>query len=61
MSNKAPNVAFLAEQVAGSCRIEGIQVSKKQLERMQQVIAGQLNAAELRAQLVKHYSQTVEQ
>lgn len=57
MSNKVPNAAFLAEQIAGSCRIEGVQVSKEQLKRMQQVIAGQINSEELRAQLVRYYTQ----
>lgn len=47
----------LAEQVAGSCRLEGIRVSKKQLKTIEKVISGQVDAATLRAELVKRYSQ----
>lgn len=48
---------FLAEQLAGSCQIEGIHVTKEQLAIMQDVISGKSDATELRSQLVERYRQ----
>jgi len=58
MSKQIINSAFLAEQVAGSCRIEGIHVSKEQENMMRQIISGQVDAKKIVSDLVNRYRQT---
>lgn len=58
MSKQIINSAFLAEQIAGSCRMEGIQVSKAQEDKMQQVISGQADPKKMLAELLSRYRQT---
>lgn len=58
MSKQAINSAFLAGQVAGSCRIEGIHVSKDQENVMRQIISGQVDAKKIVNDLVNRYRKT---
>jgi len=46
---------FLAAQVAGSCRLEGIPVSKQDEQTMKDIIAGNVDSAQLRRDLVKKF------
>lgn len=58
VSKQIINSAFLAEQVAGSCRIAGFQVSKDQESMMRQIISGQVDAKKIVRDLVNRYRQT---
>jgi len=55
MSKTGFSEKFIAEQVAGSCRLEGMRISANDEQLMLDIIAGKVNAAELRRQLVQQY------
>lgn len=49
---------YMAVQVAGSCRMEGIHVSKAQEQRMCDIISGRLDAGLIAKQLANKYRST---
>jgi len=55
MSKAGFSAKFIAEQVAGSCRLEGMCISADDEQLMCDIVAGKVNAAELRRQLVQQY------
>lgn len=55
MPQPAFSTAYLASQAAGSCRIEGIQVSVAQEQRMRDVIDGKTDAKALRLRMTRQF------
>jgi len=55
MTEKQTYVQIQAEQVVGNCQLSGISVSKKDQDIIERIIAGELDAKPLRAELVKQY------
>ncbi len=55
MHSKHFSDKFIAAQVAGSCRLEGIRVSADEEKLMCDIIAGKVDAVALRHQLVQQY------
>ncbi len=48
-------IQYIAAQVAGSCRLEGIHVSQEDEAVMTAIIVGDIDASELRQQRVDAY------
>ncbi|MBV1915272.1 MAG: hypothetical protein KUG72_07800 [Pseudomonadales bacterium] len=55
MTRHAFKTEYLASQVAGSCRIEGIHVSASQERTICEVIDGKVDAKALRQKLVAQF------
>ena len=55
MARHAFTSKYLAAQVAGSCRIEGVRVSARQEKLICDVIDGKTNAKALRRKLVAQF------
>jgi hypothetical protein len=49
---------FLAAQVAGSCRLAGMSVTQKEEQMIRGIIAGKIDAAEMRHQVIAYYKTT---
>lgn len=55
MSDKRFSSEFLAAQIAGSCRLEGIHISAEQEQMMRDIIDGKLDSQVLIRQMIaKH-------
>lgn len=55
MTKKVKSHAFKAAQAAGSCRLEGIVVSKRSQARMESIIEGKKDGTAIKARLVRQY------
>jgi len=55
MRSKSFSASFIAAQIAGSCRLEGIPVTAQDEKTIKNIVAGRVNAAQLRRALVEQY------
>ena len=55
MSTKRFSDEFVAEQVAGSCRLEGIQISKKDEAQILDIVSGKKNGSKMVSDLANQY------
>jgi len=46
---------FIATQIAGSCRLDGVRVSAEEERLMCDIVTGKIDAQELRRKLVEQY------
>lgn len=55
MSKSSDTHIFKAAQAAGSCRLEGIRVSKRAQKRMESIIEGNTDSQAIKERLIPQY------